>query len=105
MPKSLSEIASELNIPIGHNSLRQTVKLGDAIAKDLGYSRGIKGAKQGKKWAILEKQSTTIRTESCFLKVFGSPSTKSILTICHGQFGTGNGVYNPVFCFCCFASW
>ena len=45
MPKGLPEIVSELNISIGHNSLRQTVQLNDDVEKDLGYSRGVRGAR------------------------------------------------------------
>lgn len=60
---------------------------------------------QGRKWVILEKQSTTARTESCFLWIFRRPSTKSMLSSCHKQLGTGSGVFNQVFCFRCFASW
>jgi len=42
---------------------------------------------QDKKWAILEKRSTKTMTESCFLRVFGSPSTKFVLMSAKGNLG------------------
>ena len=42
MPKGLPKITSELNIPIGHNDLRQIVQFNDAIEKDFGYSRDVR---------------------------------------------------------------
>jgi len=47
----------------------------------------------------LEKQFTITKTESCFLKVFGKPSMKSMLTSCQGKFGTESEVYKLVFYF------
>ena len=48
MPKGLPEISSELNILVGHNSLRQTVRFNDAIEKKFGHSRDVRstGARQ-----------------------------------------------------------
>jgi len=43
VPEGLPGVASELNIPVGHNSLRQIVQLDTAVEKDLGYSRGVRG--------------------------------------------------------------
>jgi len=35
VPKGLSKVASELNIPIEHNSFRQSVQFDDTIEKNL----------------------------------------------------------------------
>ncbi|PKA50814.1 hypothetical protein AXF42_Ash021166 [Apostasia shenzhenica] len=46
----------------------------------------------------------TTQIESCRATVQGRPRTKSILKSCQGLSGIGKGVYNPVFCFYCFAT-
>jgi hypothetical protein len=46
----------------------------------------------GYKCAILEKQSTTIKTLSLPLFVLGNPKTKSIEISAQGARGTGRGI-------------
>jgi len=55
VPKGLSVITSELNIPVRHNGLRQIVQFNDAIEKSLATLKTSEIREQGREWAILEK--------------------------------------------------
>ena len=77
MPEGLPKITSELNIPTRHNSLKQTMQFDDEIERDIGYSGGVKGSKAKQEMGHFRKWYAT-NTESCFLRIFGRPNTKSI---------------------------
>ena len=53
---------------------------------------------QAMKCAILLNRSTMTRMESSCRRVLGSPKTKSRLTSCQGESGTGRGRYGPAVC-------
>ena len=73
----------------------QTIQFDSTVKKYLN-SKSICNSRI-RKWAILEKQSTTTKIESCFLKIFGKPNTKYVLTSCQEQFRMGSAQTSVLF--------
>jgi len=86
MCQSVPKVTREFHISIEHNDLRQkSCNLTTPSKNILATLEASAVREQERIWTFWKKRSTITKTESCFLKVFSKPNTKSILTFCQGQ--------------------
>jgi len=63
VPKCFSEVTRKFHISIRHNGLGQIMQFDNTVKEYFSNPKSITVLKQGTKWVILEKRSTTTKSE------------------------------------------
>ena len=106
MPKVLPKFTNKLHIPVRITSLSEVIVFGTPYKCTISWKNkyAIEAAYsiflQAIKCAIFENLSTTTNIESQPVFIHSNPSTKSMDRSNKILSGTGNGMYNPIFCAC-----
>ena len=96
-PQGLLEMIDELGILIKGDGLWHPMQAHNFFKNKLTTQVASKVFLHVMKWDIFRYSSSTTKIDSILRWVQGRPSIKSIYKSFHGAYGTGNGMYKPVF--------